>query len=84
MQILPLLGLPGCVLQSLEQWEGVTQASTVSTPHPPRTRPLRGAGFQGGSENLHLPSVAYGLITGSNCVQVAEVALVGGVGGAEG
>jgi hypothetical protein len=25
----PLLGLPGCVFQSLKLWEGMTKASTV-------------------------------------------------------
>lgn len=49
MQMFPLLGLPGCVVQSLELWEGVTKASAVLS-----------ASFRRGSENQHSPLAPVG------------------------
>lgn len=55
MQIFLLLGLPGCVCQSLELWENVTKASSVPS-----------ASFQRESENHRLSRFKKAVVCLSN------------------
>lgn len=55
MQIFLLLGLPGCVCQSVELWENVTKASSVPS-----------ASFQRESDNHHLSGFKKAVVRLSN------------------